>query len=206
MIRSAVYGAASPADRRAVHGALAAVTDPSDVERWAWHRAGAAVGPDEEIAALLETCAERAISNGATSAAVALLSRAAELTPAPEHAAERRVAAAETAVERGSLRQAHIFVDQATPALSDPLWRARAERADALASWREGNHVAAAPRLRVAAVGLLPTDPILGRRTLLEAVDAALYCGDAAQSEFMRSIAAIDASPAGVPSSRGLDP
>ena len=200
LIRSAVYGAASPADRRAVHGALAAVTDPSDVERWAWHRAGAAVGPDEEIAALLETCAERAISNGATSAAVALLSRAAELTPAPEHAAERRVAAAETAVERGSLRQAHIFVDQATPALSDPLWRARAERADALASWREGNHVAAAPRLRVAAVGLLPTDPILGRRTLLEAVDAALYCGDAAQSEFMRSIAAIDASPAGVPS------
>jgi hypothetical protein len=123
LIRSAVYGGARPADRRTVHGALAAVTDPDDVERWAWHRAGAAVGPEEEISGLLESCAQRSISNGATGAAVALLSRAAELSPDRERAAERRVAAAEAAVERGSLRQAHLLVELAVPALRDPAWR-----------------------------------------------------------------------------------
>jgi DNA-binding CsgD family transcriptional regulator len=205
LIRSAVYGAARPADRRAVHAALAAVSDPCDVERWAWHRAGAAVGPDEEVASLLESCAQRAISNGATSAAVSLLSRAAELSPEPVRAAERRIAAAEAAEESGSLRQTHILVEQATPALRDPLWRARAERADGLADLREGNLVAAAPRLRVAALGLLPTNPLLGRRTLLEAVDTALYCGHAAQSEFMRSVAATDVYPALTPESSVVD-
>lgn len=195
LIRSAVYGAARPADRRAVHRALAAVSDPADVERWAWHRAGAAVGPDEEIAALLGDCAERAISNGATSAAVALLSRAAELSPDQERGAERRVAASEAAVARGSSGQARTLVEQAAPAIRDPALQARAERACGIADLREGNLVAAAPRMRLAAVGLLPTDPPLGRRTLLEAVDTAVYRGDAAQSEFMRSIAAIDTHP-----------
>ena len=146
LIRSAVYLSASPADRRRVHGALAAVVDPADKARWAWHRAAAAIGPSEEIAALLQSCAERANAGGATSAAVVLFGRAAELTPEGRHAAERRVVAAEIAAVDGSLGQAHGFVELATPFLSDPVWRARAERADGLASFREGNHVAAAPR------------------------------------------------------------
>jgi DNA-binding CsgD family transcriptional regulator len=197
LIRSAVYGSAAAADRRAVHGALAAVMGPDDTERWAWHRAAAALGPDEEIAALLESCAHRALASGTTSAAVVLFGRAAELTPERQHAAQRRVAAAEVAVEGGSLGQAHVFVEVALPDLRDPVWRARAERADGLASFREGNHVAAAPCLHVAAVGLLAAEPRLGRQTLLEAVDAAAYCGDDAQSEFLRSIATTFASTAG---------
>jgi len=193
LIRSAVYGAAAPADRRAVHSALAAVTTPADGERWVWHRAESALGPDEVIAGLLTSCAARAISSGATSAAVALLSRAGDLSPDRERAAERRVAAAEAAIDRGSLRQTHILLEHAAPALRDPAWRARAERVCGLVDLREGNLIAAGPRLRDAAVGLLPTDPVLGRRTLLEAVDIAVYCGDAAQSEFMRSVAATEA-------------
>jgi DNA-binding CsgD family transcriptional regulator len=192
LIRSAVYGSARPADRRAVHGALAAVSDPADVERWAWHRAEAAVGPDEELAAALQTCAERAISIGAISAGVAFLSRAAELTPDRERAAERRVTAAEAAIERGSSGQARTLVDQAAAGLRVPAWRARAERVSGLVDVRDGNLVGAASRLRVAAEGLLPTDLVLGRRTLLEAVDMAATGADAAQSEFMRSVAATD--------------
>jgi hypothetical protein len=157
LIRSAVYGAAPPADRRKVHAALAAVSNPADTERRAWHRAGAAIGPDEEIAGLLERSAQQAISSGATSAAVALLSRAAELSPDPVQTAERQVAAAEVAEEGGLIRQAHTLVEQATPALRDPVWKARAERAGGLADLREGRLVAAAPRLFAAAVGLLPT-------------------------------------------------
>jgi DNA-binding CsgD family transcriptional regulator len=203
-IRSAVYGAASPADRRAAHRALAAVTDQADRERWAWHRAGATPGPDEEVAALLEDCGARATSSGASSAAVALLSRAAELTPGQERAAQRRVAAAEAAVERGSSGQARTLVEQAAPALGDPAWEARAARVRGLADQQEGNLIAAGPRLRDAAVGLLPTDPVLGRRTMLEAVDIALYHGDSAESEFMRSIAATEARlPAAPPSVAG---
>jgi DNA-binding CsgD family transcriptional regulator len=197
LIRSAVYMSAPPADLRTVHGALAAVVDPGEVARWAWHRAAAAVGPSEEIAALLASCAQRANSVGTTSAAVALFGRAAELTPERHHAAERRVMAAEVAVESGSLGQAHAFVDLATPVLRDPAWRARAQRADGLANFREGNHVVAAPRLHAAAVGLFSTERDLGRQTLLEAVDAATYCGDDAQSAFLRSIAVTFGSSAG---------
>ena len=42
LVRSAVYRAASPAERRAVHQALAGATDPqADPDRRAWHRAQA---------------------------------------------------------------------------------------------------------------------------------------------------------------------
>jgi DNA-binding CsgD family transcriptional regulator/tetratricopeptide (TPR) repeat protein len=201
LIRSAVYGAASPADRRAAHEALASASDPTDIERWAWHRAGAVLGPDEEVAKILESCASQALANGATSAAVALLSRAAELSPEMVRAAERRITAAEAAVERGSLVQTHILVEHATPALRNPSWKARAERVSGLADFREGNLVLAASRLRVAATGLLPTDPLLGQRTLLEAVDIAIYDGASAQSEFMRSVAATNAHLPGAPPS-----
>jgi len=79
LMRSAVYNLASPSSRTAGHLALARAVGPG-ADRGVLHRARAATGSDDALAAELELVADRAVGRGAVSAAVTTLARAAELT------------------------------------------------------------------------------------------------------------------------------
>jgi DNA-binding CsgD family transcriptional regulator len=103
LVRSIAYRDASVADRRAAHGALADVTDPAaNPDRRAWHRAEAAAGPDEEVAAELERSARVAHARGGASAAAALLERSAALTLDAARRAQRTIAAAGAHIDAGA--------------------------------------------------------------------------------------------------------
>lgn len=94
LVRSAAHRDAPADERRSAHRALADATDAKvGPDHRAWHRAHAAVGPDEDVARELEFSAGRAQVRGGTSAAAAFLTRAAELTPDPAVRGGRALAA-----------------------------------------------------------------------------------------------------------------
>jgi tetratricopeptide (TPR) repeat protein len=107
LVRSAVYRTAGPDERREVHQALAAATDPAvDPDRRAWHRAQAVSAPDEEVAAQLERSAARAQARGGFAAAVAFLDRSVALTPEPRRRARRALAAVQPSLARATYLEA----------------------------------------------------------------------------------------------------
>jgi DNA-binding CsgD family transcriptional regulator len=123
LIRSAVRQAALPGELQAMYLALAeAVADP---ERALWHRAMAAFGPDEELAAALEAQATSDRRRGAVGVAAAALERAAALTPDPRRREERLVGAAAAAYDLGLIEAARDLTGQITAAGLAPAEAAR---------------------------------------------------------------------------------
>jgi DNA-binding CsgD family transcriptional regulator len=184
LIRSAVYSSVPPAQRLAAHRALATAIGPDvDPQRYAWHLAAATSGRDERVASVIEGVGKQADAQGSHAAAHALLARAAELTPDRERAAERRVSAAEAAVESNAPRQARALVAVALSELRDERTMARARRIDGYALQRMSRDKDATPCLLSAAVDLMPTDPDLARETLVDALAAALTAGSAADPD-----------------------
>ncbi len=176
LVRSAIYRAASPRDRQSVHRALAEATDPElDPDRRAWHRAHAAAGLDETVAAELERSAGRAEARGGVAAAAAFLERSAELTPDPARRGARALAAAQAKFESAAPEAALGLLDVAEMCPLDDLHRARlarlrAEIAFALTRGRE-----APPLLLEAAAQLATLDPAAARETFVEAIGAAMF-------------------------------
>ncbi|MFD5064910.1 AAA family ATPase [Streptomyces sp. NPDC058394] len=93
LISSAVIEATTGAERRAAHQALARVLT-NEPERRAWHLGAAAIEPDESVAALLEEAAQQVINRGDAVAAIAALTRAADLSPLRRDRARRLAEAA----------------------------------------------------------------------------------------------------------------
>ncbi len=182
LVRSAVYGAASDADRRAVHGALEAVTDPdADPDRRAWHRAHAATAPDDAVALELVDRAAHAEARGGIAATAAFLERASALTGDPAERASRALAAARAKFAAGDAAAAESLLATAEAGPLSELARARVEqlRAQIAFDLRRGRD--APPLLLNAARRLEPLDPELARECYLEALLATVYAGGAAQ-------------------------
>ena len=178
LVRSAVYRAADPSDRRDVHLALADSTDPVvDPDRRAWHRAHATGSPDEAVAAEMERSADRAQGRGGLAAAAAFLARAAELTPDPAVRVERSLAAAQVKLDVADFASASELLADAALGPVDELQRARLERlgAEIVFASRRGSD--APPLLLAAARRLEAVDPKLARETYLEAIASATFAG-----------------------------
>jgi DNA-binding CsgD family transcriptional regulator len=178
LVRAAAYRAAPPGERRAAHRALADAMDPrADPDRRAWHRAQAAAGPDEEVAAELERSAGRAQARGGFAAAAAFLERSAALTPGPARRADRALAAAQATSQAGAFDAALGLLAAAEAGPLDELQRAQAALLHgqiALASFRGRG---AETLLLTAARLFEPLDARLARETYLEALSAALFAG-----------------------------
>jgi DNA-binding CsgD family transcriptional regulator len=178
LVRSAVYRAANPSDRRDAHRALADATDPAvDPDRRAWHRAYATDTPDEAVAAEMERSAGRAQRRGGLAAAAAFLQRAAELTPDPALRVERLLAAAQVKLEVADAISASDLLAAAELGPLDELRRARLERLRAQIAFASRRGRDAPPLLLAAARRLEPLDAAMARETYLEAVASAMFAG-----------------------------
>ncbi|WP_091538709.1 AAA family ATPase [Modestobacter sp. DSM 44400] len=114
LVRSAVYAEASPAERRAVHRALADALPEADVDRRAWHLGAAAHGPDEETARLLDAAATRARDRSAHAVAAGAFERAARLSPDLADRTRRLVSAAASAWQAGTGKRANTLLAESS--------------------------------------------------------------------------------------------
>jgi DNA-binding CsgD family transcriptional regulator len=178
LVRSAVYRAASLEDRRAVHQALADVTDPElDPDRRAWHRGRSVFVPDEAVAEELERSADRALARGDMAAAAGFLVRATALTPDPARRAARALAAARFKHRAGDVEAARGLLATAEAGPLDARQRTLAELLSAQIAARAVQDHPAPDLLMDAAKVLEAHDRPLARETYLEGLAAAIRAG-----------------------------
>lgn len=191
LVRSAVYRAASSEDRRAVHQALAGVTDAdTDADRRAWHCAAATAGRDEPVAAELERSADRARARGGIAATAAFLRRSAALTPDRHRQLQRALAAAQACVQAGAFDAALDVLATIDASQGAFVGALRGQIAFA-----QGSVGDAAALLLTAARQLERVDLALARGTYLDACGAAMFGGPPCAGELLAAGRAASALP-----------
>ncbi len=177
LLRSTAYHAASAAERRAAHGALAATAPDGSPER-AWHLAAGAVAPDEEIAAALEAAALDARGRGAHATAARDFGRAAQLTPDDEPRARRLLEAATDATRSGEADRAFALLGDAAQLATDPLLAADVQRMTGHVEMRRGSPLVANELLVAEAERVRSRDPRRAAGMFLEASVSHMITGD----------------------------
>jgi DNA-binding CsgD family transcriptional regulator len=199
LVRSAVYRAASPPERRAAHQALAEATDAAaDPDRRAWHRAQATLEPDEMVAAELDRQAYRAQARGGVAAAAAFFERSAELTPELARRAERALSGAQAKYLAGTFDAALRLLAVAETGPLDDFRCAQLSLLRGQIAFASSRGNDAPPLLLAAARQFEPLDVRLARETYLEALAAALFAGRLALGGGLREVA--DAALMALPS------
>jgi DNA-binding CsgD family transcriptional regulator len=190
LVRSAVYRQAPTAAKRAVHGALAAATDPGiDPDRRAWHRAHAATAPDEGVAAELIESAGRAQRRGGVAAAAAFLERSVTFTVDPRDRATRALAAARAKFDAADFAAAQSLLALADAGPLDELGMAKVQgmRAQIAFDLRRGSD---APALLLSAARRFEAlDTELAMETYLEALLSAVYAARLARGTDASAVA-----------------
>ncbi len=161
LMRSAVYNLASPSSRADGHLALARAVG-SGTDRGILHRAQAATGYDEALAAQLELVADRAVGRGAVSAAVTAVARAADLTKSASEKRKYLYRAATLAYELGQTDVGHAHRAALTLLADDEHTRLLIEELGEIADAGAGGGVARIEAL----IGLVERSRRLGDERL----------------------------------------
>lgn len=191
LVRSAIYRSATAEARRRAHEVLAEATDAdSDAERRLWHLGRAASGPDEELAAALETAAGRTAARGGPAAAAGFLERAAVLTPEPSLRGQRLLSAAQAQHQAGEFSRALGLLDAAGLTPLGELDRARTDLVRGQVLFAARSASAGLPDLLRAARRLEELAPELALETYRDAYYAAFTAGRLPDEDVQEQIAA----------------
>jgi DNA-binding CsgD family transcriptional regulator len=197
LVRSAVYSSSSMEQRRTVHLALAAATDPiSDADRRAWHLAAGASPPDEEVAAELERSASRAQARGGLTAAAAFLHRSLTLTGDPALRVDRALAAARASLYAGLFDDSLTLLSIVDASSPNERNQAEADLLRGQIAFSSNIGSDAPPLLLSAAKRLERLDVDVARETYLDAWGAAWFAGSQATAGDLREVSrAVRSAP-----------
>ena len=176
LVRSAIYHSAPFAQRAAAHRQLAQALD-NQPDRRAWHLAAAALGPDEQVASLLEATAAQAQYRGGVAAAALAMERAAELSPDQADRARRLVAAASIAVPTGQADWVQDLASRALAVTADPLLRMTARHDAGWALAYSGQRTSARAALISVAEEAARDQPALAWNALADAAILVYHSG-----------------------------
>lgn len=146
LVRAAVYQGASTPEVEAAHAAVADALEMRDPDLAAWHRALSIQEPNEQVAARLAATAARTRHRGGQLGTAHALHLAARLTPDPDTATLRLLAAASAARQGGSHVLARPWLVEVQARTDDPAVSADAEYELAqIAFWVDGTRSPSLP-------------------------------------------------------------
>jgi len=170
LARAAIYHSASPAQRRAAHGALARVmVGPDDLDRRAWHLAAATTGWDTEAAGALAQAAQRARDRTAYSAAATALAESARLTEDLDLRCDRFFRAAENAWLAGDAGRSLELLASARKLTTRTEALVDVDSLEGHIAMRRGSVIEGYRRLTAAATAIEPVDRLKAIRILADA-------------------------------------